>query len=200
MPGSFFMFSFGSQRWFLKKQKRAIARFLMFQVDLLMYSEKIYLFIPIAIRKKLSSSHITETEPLQANNRSWNSELKLERATRFELATPSLGSLYSTNWAMPAHRPLQKVPFRSISASGSNFNPRNTQCMSADKIWPFLELQRKWTFCKGLFWKPCKKFLCKSLAWWPLRPTFYPNSKVSLAERLRLIYLRQILLIVNSFH
>jgi hypothetical protein len=52
----------------LKKQKRAIARFLMFQVDLLMYSEKIYLFIPIAIRKKLSSSHITETEPLQANN------------------------------------------------------------------------------------------------------------------------------------
>ena len=26
----------------------------------------------------------------------------MERATRFELATPSLGSLYSTNWAMPA--------------------------------------------------------------------------------------------------
>jgi hypothetical protein len=51
-----------------KKQKRAIARFLMFQVDLLMYSEKSYLFIPIAIRKKLSSSHNTETEPLQANN------------------------------------------------------------------------------------------------------------------------------------
>jgi hypothetical protein len=38
----------------------------MFQVDTLIYSEKIYLFITIAIRKKLSSSHNTETVPLQA--------------------------------------------------------------------------------------------------------------------------------------
>ena len=69
----------------------------MFQVDLLMYSEKVYLFIPIAIRKKLSSSHNTETVPPQTNNHNGNGKLKLERATRFELATPSLGSLYSTN-------------------------------------------------------------------------------------------------------
>ena len=81
----------------IKTQKRAIARFLMFQVDLLMYSAKVYLFIPIAIRKKFSSSINLETVPPQTINHNVNDELNLERATRFELATPSLGSLYSTN-------------------------------------------------------------------------------------------------------
>jgi hypothetical protein len=39
-------------------------------------------------------------------------------------------------------RPLQNAPFRSISASGSNFNPRNTQCIPVAKIIAFLELER----------------------------------------------------------
>jgi len=39
-------------------------------------------------------------------------------------------------------RPLQNAPFRSISASGSNFNPQNTQCIPAVKIVAFLELER----------------------------------------------------------
>ena len=47
-------------------------------------------------------------------------------------------------------RPLQNVPFRPISASGSNFNPQNTQCIPAVKVFAFLELERNRTFCKGL--------------------------------------------------
>jgi hypothetical protein len=37
---------------------------------------------------------------------------------------------------------LHNVPFRPISASGSNFNPRNTQCIPVVKIIAFLELER----------------------------------------------------------
>jgi hypothetical protein len=47
-------------------------------------------------------------------------------------------------------RPLQNAPFCSISASGSNFNPRNTQCIPVVKIIAFLELKQKLTFFKGL--------------------------------------------------
>jgi hypothetical protein len=45
---------------------------------------------------------------------------------------------------------LQNAPFCSISASGSNFNPRNTQCIPVVKIIAFLELKQKLTFFKGL--------------------------------------------------
>jgi hypothetical protein len=47
-------------------------------------------------------------------------------------------------------RPLQNAPFCSISASGSNFNPRNTKCIPVVKIIAFLELKQKLTFFKGL--------------------------------------------------
>jgi hypothetical protein len=47
-------------------------------------------------------------------------------------------------------RPLKNAPFCSISASGSNFNPRNTQCIPVVKIIAFLELKQKLTFFKGL--------------------------------------------------
>jgi len=59
-------------------------------------------------------------------------------------------------------RPLQNAPFRSISASGSIFNPRNTQCIRACpvkceayfsgvvKTIAFIELKQKLTFFKGL--------------------------------------------------
>jgi hypothetical protein len=47
-------------------------------------------------------------------------------------------------------RPLKNAPFRPISASGSNFNPQNTPCILAVKIFAFLELRRNWTFFKGL--------------------------------------------------
>ena len=33
-------------------------------------------------------------------------------------------------------RPLQNLPVRPISASASNFNPRNTQCMPACPVGP----------------------------------------------------------------
>jgi len=39
-------------------------------------------------------------------------------------------------------RPLQNAPFRPISASGSNFNPRNIQYIPVVKIFAFLELER----------------------------------------------------------
>jgi hypothetical protein len=40
-------------------------------------------------------------------------------------------------------RPLQNAPFCPISASGSNFNPQNTRCIPAVKIFTFLELEQK---------------------------------------------------------
>jgi hypothetical protein len=47
-------------------------------------------------------------------------------------------------------RPLQNAPFCPISASDSNFNPQNTQCIPVVKIIAFLELEQKYAFCKGL--------------------------------------------------
>jgi hypothetical protein len=44
--------------------------------------------------------------------------------------------------ATPVLRPLQNVPFCPISASDSNFNPQNTQCIPAVKIFVFLELEQ----------------------------------------------------------
>ncbi len=47
-------------------------------------------------------------------------------------------------------RPLTPPPFCPISASGSDFNPQNTQCIPAVKIFAFLDLEQSWTFFKGL--------------------------------------------------
>ncbi|MCG6972257.1 MAG: hypothetical protein LJE66_03850 [Desulfobacterales bacterium] len=41
------------------------------------------------------------------------------------------------------YRPLKNAPFCPISASGSNFNPQNTQCIHLVKIIAFLELEQK---------------------------------------------------------
>jgi len=45
------------------------------------------------------------------------------------------------NFCVPAERDL---------STGSNFNPRNTQCIPVVKIIAFLELKQKSTFFKGL--------------------------------------------------
>ena len=37
---------------------------------------------------------------------------------------------------------FQNVPFCPISVSGSNFNPRNTQCIPVVKIFAFLDLEQ----------------------------------------------------------
>jgi len=50
----------------------------------------------------------------------------------------------------PITRPLQNAPFCPISDSGSNFNPRNTQCIPVVKIIAFLELEQKYAFFKSL--------------------------------------------------
>ena len=38
-------------------------------------------------------------------------------------------------------RPLKNAPFCPIPASGSNFNPRNTQCIHVVKIFAFIGLE-----------------------------------------------------------
>ena len=47
-------------------------------------------------------------------------------------------------------RPLHNTPFCPITASGSNFNPRNTKSIPVVKIIAFLVLGQNWTFFKGL--------------------------------------------------
>jgi hypothetical protein len=47
-------------------------------------------------------------------------------------------------------RLLHNTPFCPIAASGSNFNPRNTQCIHVVEIIAFLELGQNWAFFKGL--------------------------------------------------
>ncbi len=54
-------------------------------------------------------------------------------------------------------RPLQNAHFCPISVSGSNFNPRNTQCIPVVKIFVFLELEQKLAFFKGLVTPPAEK-------------------------------------------
>ena len=48
-------------------------------------------------------------------------------------------------------RPLQNGTFCPISASGSNFNPRNILYIPVVEIFAFLELEQKLLFFKGLY-------------------------------------------------
>jgi len=57
-----------------------------------------------------------------------------------------------------ALRPLQNAPFCPIPASGSNFNPQNTQSIPVVKIIAFLGLEQNWTFFKGLTVSLIKKW------------------------------------------
>ena len=47
-----------------------------------------------------------------------------------------------------------------FASTGSNFNPRNTQCIPVVKILAFLALQQNWTFFKGLNFKTHKWSTC----------------------------------------
>jgi len=47
-------------------------------------------------------------------------------------------------------RPLKNGTFCPISASGSNFNPRNIPYIPVVEIFTFLELEQKLPFFKGL--------------------------------------------------
>jgi hypothetical protein len=49
-------------------------------------------------------------------------------------------------------RPLQNAPFCSIPASGSNFNPQNTQCIPVVKIFAFLDLEPWLNIKNGFNW------------------------------------------------
>ena len=47
-------------------------------------------------------------------------------------------------------RLLHNIPFCPITASGSNYNPRNTTCIAVVEIIAFLVLGQNWIFFKGL--------------------------------------------------
>jgi hypothetical protein len=49
-------------------------------------------------------------------------------------------------------RPLQNAPFCPIPASGSNFNPQNTQCIPVVKIFAFLGLEPRLNIKNGFNW------------------------------------------------
>jgi len=49
-------------------------------------------------------------------------------------------------------RPLKNIPFYSIPASCSNFNPRNTQSIPAVKIFAFLGLEPRLNIKYGFNW------------------------------------------------
>jgi len=51
---------------------------------------------------------------------------------------------------------LKNGTFCPISASGSNFNPRNIQYIPVVEIFAFLELEQKLPFFKGLLQKQLK--------------------------------------------
>ena len=63
----------------------------------------------------------------------------------------------------PWWRPLKRTPFCPIPVSDSNFNPRNTKCMSVVKIFAFLGLEQNWAFFKGLRNKDLGQWLCVPL-------------------------------------
>ena len=45
--------------------------------------------------------------------------------------------------------PVRKRLISPVSASGSNFNPQNTQCIPVVKIFAFLELEKIISFSDG---------------------------------------------------
>ncbi|MCJ7687422.1 MAG: hypothetical protein MUO68_24375, partial [Desulfobacteraceae bacterium] len=47
--------------------------------------------------------------------------------------------------------------FSPISASGSDFNPQNTQCIPAVKIFAFLDLAKNFSFSDSLLEQVSKK-------------------------------------------
>jgi len=57
---------------------------------------------------------------------------------------------YDTYVCHDTVRPLQNVTLCPISASGSNFNPRNILYIPVVEIFAFLELEHKLSFFKGL--------------------------------------------------
>jgi len=58
--------------------------------------------------------------------------------------------LYNSGQFPIAPRPLQNGTLCPISASGSNFNPRNILYIPVVEIFAFLELEQKLPFFKGL--------------------------------------------------
>ncbi len=55
---------------------------------------------------------------------------------------PAESTIYDVVICSEVLRPLQNAPFCPIPASGSNFNPQNTQCIPVVKIFAFLGLEQ----------------------------------------------------------
>jgi len=76
--------------------------------------------------------------------------LKKDKTVGILMMKPEAMGLIDEKKICPAARPLHNAPFCQITASGSNFNTRNTQCIPAFEIIAFLVLGQNWTFFKGL--------------------------------------------------
>ncbi|MGD2149919.1 MAG: hypothetical protein PVJ06_11635 [Desulfobacterales bacterium] len=72
---------------------------------------------------------------------------------------------------------MQNAPFCPIPASGSNFNPQNTQRIPVVKIFAFLGLEQNWTFFKGLYDRMGEIFCIKLEADITKNPIFRSGAK-----------------------
>jgi len=90
-------------------------------------------------------------------------------------------------------RPLKNVPFCSIYVSGSNFNPRNTQCISVVKIIAFP--RSKSGICDLIlgkiehFSKASVRGIMKARPGATLAKLWLQKHRSSLVMQLRLIYI-----------
>ena len=69
---------------------------------------------------------------------------------RFFLLRPGFFTIIIEIFAKRPFLPDFCVPDNRDLSTGSNFNPRNTQCIPVVKIIAFLELEQKYAFFKGL--------------------------------------------------
>jgi hypothetical protein len=62
--------------------------------------------------------------------------------TKPHLFFQKMGSWGVASWTILSGESFKKIPFCPISASDSNFNPRNTRCIPLVKIIVFLDLEQ----------------------------------------------------------
>ena len=55
-------------------------------------------------------------------------------------------------FCLASYEAVREWLFSAISASGSDFNPQNTQCIPAVKIFAFLDLAKNFSFSDSLLW------------------------------------------------
>ena len=117
----FFHFQWFFKSRSLRKTKTGCRPFLLIQVDLLVDWKTLPVHLITHVRKIKSKSHL-HCQNLHSATFIMKRRPSMERATRFELATPSLGSLYSTTELCPPLRTRQKYYKRYAMSIFFNIN------------------------------------------------------------------------------